>query len=43
MVKSGYAIAYTAYSQDYVSEEQHAKEEKTGIWQYRFEKPWVWR
>ncbi len=43
MVKSGWAVAYTAYTKDYVKEEAEAKLAKKGIWQGRFMKPELYR
>jgi endonuclease YncB( thermonuclease family) len=39
MVKNGHAVAYTRYSNDYVSEERYAKSNKLGIWQGKFTEP----
>ena len=43
LVKSGYAIAYRRYSKKYINDEQHAKDNKLGIWQGTFMKPEKWR
>ena len=43
MVKRGWAIAYRRYSRDYVNEEKFAKNNKIGMWQGNFIKPWDWR
>lgn len=43
MVKSGWALAYRQYSQDYVSLEQHAQSNKRGMWQGEFQNPWDYR
>jgi endonuclease YncB( thermonuclease family) len=43
MVRSGWALAYRKYSNDYVSQEDSAKAAKVGLWQGKFEKPWEWR
>ena len=43
MVKRGWAVAYRRYSKDYVDEEELAKNNKLGIWQGKFIKPWDWR
>lgn len=43
MVANGWAVAFTRYSQDYVTEEAAAKAERRGLWQGRFERPDVWR
>ena len=43
MVRNGFAVVYTKYSNKYLTEETLAKQEKLGIWQGKFEKPWDWR
>ena len=43
MVAQGWALAYRYFSADYVSQEERAKKEKNGIWQFEFEPPWDWR
>ena len=43
MVKRGWAVAYRRYSKDYIDEEELAKNNKLGIWQGKFIKPWDWR
>ena len=43
MVKNGWAVAYTNYSDDYVEVEQMAKMNKKGIWQGRFMRPDLFR
>jgi len=43
MVAQGWALAYRQYSTDYVSQEAGASNSKLGIWQGKFEPPWVWR
>lgn len=43
MVKRGWAVAYRRYSSDYVDEEEFAKNNKVGMWQGEFIKPWDWR
>ena len=43
LVQSGHAMAYRAYSKDYVAEEASAKAEKFGIWATEFQPPWEWR
>ena len=40
LVRSGWALAFTPQSEDYVAAEAAAKEEKLGVWQGRFRKPW---
>ena len=43
LVSNGHAVAYRKYSKKYVSYEINAKNEKLGIWQGKFEMPWVYR
>ena len=43
MVKSGWAIAYRYYSKDYVKDEIFAANNKLGIWEGSFIKPYIWR
>ena len=43
MVREGYALAYRRYSNDYIDEEELAKEKKRGLWRSKFIKPWEWR
>ena len=43
LVSNGYAVAYRKYSKKYISNEIHAKNNKLGIWQGKFEMPWNFR
>ena len=43
MVKEGWALAYTRYSDDYVEQENEAKKALRGIWAGKFVPPWNWR
>lgn len=43
MVEKGHAIAYRKYSQDFVSQEENAKQLKVGIWQGDFVNPEIYR
>ena len=43
MVKSGNAVAYRRYSDEYIEDEEYAKINKKGIWIGKFEMPWNWR
>ena len=43
MVKSGNAVAYRKYSDEYIKDEEYAKINKKGIWIGNFEMPWDWR
>jgi endonuclease YncB( thermonuclease family) len=43
MVKSGWALAYRKYSNDYIKEEEEAKKKKIGLWAGEFIPPWKWR
>ena len=43
MVRNGWAIAYRYYSDDYIDQEEEAKQKKLGIWQGKFEEPYLFR
>lgn len=43
MVMNGHAMAYRKYDKRFVTEEEHAKEHKHGIWKGSFLEPWEWR
>mgnify|MGYP001250573045 FL=1 len=43
LVKNGWALAYTDYSKDYVTDEEFARENKLGIWKGTFILPKKWR
>ena len=43
LVSSGHAVAFRKYSKKYVPQEMHAKQEKKGLWQGKFEMPWDYR
>jgi endonuclease YncB( thermonuclease family) len=43
MVANGWAIAYRKYSMDYVADEDHARNQKAGIWAGTFVVPEEWR
>ena len=43
LVEQGHAVAYRQYSDDYVPEENAARDERRGVWQGRFVMPWEWR
>ena len=43
MVQNGWAIAYRYYSHDYVNDEKIAKSNKAGIWQGKFQEPYLYR
>lgn len=43
LVRNGYAVAYRRYSNDYIKDEQHAKENKIGLWSGTFLQPEKWR
>ena len=43
MVKNGWALAYTKYSQKYLKEQKYAKKKRLGIWKGDFISPWDWR
>ena len=43
MVRNGYALAYTRYSDRYTSAEQEARKNARGLWAGEFVAPWNWR
>ncbi|EKE17530.1 MAG: Succinoglycan biosynthesis protein [uncultured bacterium] len=43
LVRNGWAMAYRAYSTDYVAAEVEASRAGLGIWAAQFEAPWQWR
>lgn len=43
MANAGWAVAYTKYTDIYVPYEQQARQQRVGLWQGRFYKPWDWR
>lgn len=43
LVESGWAVAFTRYSREYVEQEQRARTARRGIWSGDFLMPWVWR
>lgn len=43
LVEQGHALAYRRYSEQYVLQEEMAREGKRGLWAGRFVKPWDWR
>ena len=43
IVKGGWALVYTDYSKDYVTDEEFARENKLGIWKGTFILPKKWR
>ena len=43
MVKNGWAIAYRYYSDDFINDEKIAKNNKVGIWQGKFQEPYLFR
>ena len=43
MVRAGWAVAYTRYSDNYLTAETAAKEEQIGLWQGPFVSPETWR
>ena len=43
MVENGQAVAYIKYSPKFITYENNAKKEKSGLWAGTFEMPWVYR
>lgn len=43
MVSEGWAVAYRKYSQDYIKNEELARQSRTGIWSSEFQLPSEWR
>ena len=44
MVKNGYAFDYPRYSKKkYLEFQEFAKKNKLGLWNTKFEYPWIWR
>ena len=43
VVRSGWAMAYRKESMDSVGLEKQARLGEKGIWEYKFDKPWLWR
>lgn len=43
MTGSGYALAYVRYTRDYKEDEDHARQNKLGMWAGYFQAPWEWR
>ena len=43
LVRSGYAFAYRKYSKKFIDDEEYAKDNMLGLWQTKFEYPWVFR
>lgn len=43
LVATGWAVAFTRYSRDYVEQEQRARTARRGIWSGNFVMPWDWR
>lgn len=43
LVMNGWAVAYRRYSEDYVREEDAARQARLGVWSGDFEMPWDWR
>jgi endonuclease YncB( thermonuclease family) len=43
MVREGYAVAYSQYSENFIEDEKYAKENKLGIWSMNFQIPSEYR
>lgn len=43
MVRTGLALAFRRYAEDYVRTEDDARGERRGVWSGAFAPPWAWR
>ena len=43
MVQNGWAVAYRHYSDDFINDEEIAEKNKAGIWQGKFQNPYLFR
>ena len=43
MVQNGWAVAYRYYSDDFINDEEIAEKNKAGIWQGKFQDPYLFR
>ena len=43
MVRNGWAIAYRYYSLDFIEDEKLAEKDKNGLWQGKFQEPYLYR
>jgi endonuclease YncB( thermonuclease family) len=43
MVRAGYALAYRKYANDYIADEEVARNTRAGLWAGDFQLPWEWR
>lgn len=43
LVLRGHALAYRRYSTQYVIQEDHARQQRAGLWAGEFVAPWDWR
>jgi len=43
LVRSGLALAFRRYAEDYVAVEQEARLSRAGLWAGAFAPPWAWR
>ena len=43
MVQNGWAVAYRYYSDEFINDEEIAKKNKDGIWQGKFQNPYLYR
>ncbi len=43
LVRQGWALAFTRFSQDYVTQEHEARMARRGLWAGSFTAPWEWR
>jgi len=43
LVRTGMALAYRRYADDYIADEEAARAARSGLWAGQFDAPWDWR
>ena len=43
LVRTGMALAYRRYAEDYIADEEAARAARSGLWAGQFDAPWDWR
>jgi endonuclease YncB( thermonuclease family) len=43
LVRTGMALAYRRYADDYIADEEAARAARLGLWAGQFDAPWEWR